>query len=116
VIAVKVKTVLFDSKSTSLITKNLTVTLGIFKYRYAEILESSSRTSLIYIQKQNNAVERSGFCSVCRRVRSKYEIQIAQKENVKDWRQCTNKKRVFSAKTLCVLVLEQSVLIHRAKS
>jgi hypothetical protein len=51
--------------------------LGINKI--AEQLGRSSRTPLTQIQKHNKAVERSGFCSVCRRVKSKNENQIAQR-------------------------------------
>jgi hypothetical protein len=49
--------------------------LGINKI--AEMLGRSSRTPLVQIQGHNRAVQRSGFCPVCRRVRSKHEIQIA---------------------------------------
>jgi hypothetical protein len=48
--------------------------------KIAEILGRSSRTPLVQIRKHNKAVERSGFCPVCRRVRSKCESQLAFKE------------------------------------
>jgi len=39
----------------------------------AETLGRSSRTPLIHIQKHNRAVERSGFCPICRRNKAVYE-------------------------------------------
>jgi len=51
--------------------------LGINKI--AEMLGRSSRTPLVQIKKHNKAVERSGFCPGCRRAKSKYESDFAQK-------------------------------------
>jgi len=51
--------------------------LGINKI--AEMLGRSSRTPLTQIQRHNKAVERSGFCPICRRIRSKCESHIALK-------------------------------------
>jgi hypothetical protein len=51
--------------------------LGINKI--AEKPGRSSRTPLVQIHKHNKAVERSGFCPICRRVGSKYESESAQK-------------------------------------
>lgn len=51
--------------------------LGINKI--AEILQRSSRTPLVQIQRHNQAVKRSGFCPVCRRIKCKYESQFAQR-------------------------------------
>jgi len=48
--------------------------------KIAEILGRSSRTPLTQIQKHNRAVERSGFCPICRRAKSKNENQIASKD------------------------------------
>ena len=48
--------------------------------KIAEILGRSSRTPLVQIQRHSKAVERRGFFSACRRKRSKYESQAAQKE------------------------------------
>ena len=45
--------------------------------KIAEVLGRSSRTPLTQIQKHNKAVERSGFCTSCRRLKSKYENKIA---------------------------------------
>lgn len=47
--------------------------------KIAEMLGRSSRTPLVQIQGHNKAVERSGFCPMCRRIRSKYESEVAQK-------------------------------------
>jgi hypothetical protein len=57
------------------------VDAGIFRISelFAEMLGRSSRTSLVQIQKHNKAVERSGFCQACKRVESRYENMIAQK-------------------------------------
>jgi hypothetical protein len=40
--------------------------------KIAEMLGRSSRTLLIQLQKHNKAIERSGFCLACRRVKSEY--------------------------------------------
>lgn len=40
----------------------------------------SSRTPLLHIQKHNKAVRKSGFCPVCRRIKSKMESTIAQRK------------------------------------
>jgi len=47
--------------------------------KIAKHLNRSSRTPLMQINKHNATVERSGFCPTCRRVRSKYESQLAQR-------------------------------------
>jgi hypothetical protein len=52
---------------------------GLSLEKIAEHFKRSSRTPLLHIQKHDKAVERSGFCSVCRRVRSIYEGEIAEK-------------------------------------
>jgi len=51
--------------------------LGIKKI--AEMLRRSSRTPLMQIQRHNRAVERSGLCPFCRRIRSKYESEITER-------------------------------------
>jgi len=48
--------------------------------KIAEIIGRSSRTPLTQIQKHNKAVERSGFCPACRRLKSKYEGQTTGRE------------------------------------
>jgi hypothetical protein len=40
--------------------------------KIADKLNRSSRTPLVQINKHNKAVERSGFCSTCRRFRSSF--------------------------------------------
>lgn len=52
--------------------------LGINKI--AEILGRSSRTPLVQIKRHNKAVDRSGFCPTCRRVRGNYQSQLIQKK------------------------------------
>jgi hypothetical protein len=52
--------------------------LGINKI--AEILGRSSRTPLVQIQRHDKAIERSGFCPACRRLKSKYESHTASKD------------------------------------
>lgn len=51
--------------------------LGINKI--AEILRRSSRTPLVQIQRHDRAVERGGFCPVCRRSKGSHESEIAHK-------------------------------------
>ncbi|MCJ7634920.1 hypothetical protein MUP77_21340, partial [Candidatus Bathyarchaeota archaeon] len=53
---------------------------GLGLNKIAEMLGRSSRTPLMQIQRHNNAVERSGFCPVCRRIQSKHSDRIATKE------------------------------------
>jgi len=48
--------------------------------KIAEILGRSSRTALTQIRKHSRAVERSGFCPACRRLKSKYECQTTARE------------------------------------
>ena len=43
--------------------------------KIAEILGRSSRTPLVQIQRHNKAVERNGFCPICRRVKSSLDAQ-----------------------------------------
>lgn len=64
-----------DKEHAEIIRLYIEERLGINKI--AEALGRSSRTPLVQIQKHNKAVERSGFCPVCRRVRSKYENENA---------------------------------------
>ena len=45
----------------------------------ADKLKRSSGTPLKHIHRHNNAVERSGFCSICKRVGSQYYDRIAEK-------------------------------------
>jgi len=52
---------------------------GLSLEKIAEYFKRSSRTPLVHVQKHNRAVERSGFCQACRRVRGRYESQIALK-------------------------------------
>jgi hypothetical protein len=47
--------------------------------KIAEVLGRSSRTPLTQVQRHNRAVERSGFCPVCRRAKSSYENRLAEK-------------------------------------
>jgi len=49
--------------------------LGINKI--AEMTGRSSRTPLMQINKHNEAVERSGFCPACKRIKNMYETKIA---------------------------------------
>jgi hypothetical protein len=55
--------------------------LGINKI--AEILGRSSRTPLMQIQRHNRAVERNGFCPVCRRLGNGNETIIVSKSSTK---------------------------------
>lgn len=41
--------------------------------KIADILGRSSRTPLLQINRHDEAVERSGFCPMCKRVKSMYE-------------------------------------------
>ena len=50
---------------------------GLGMAKIGERLERSSATPVSHIRKHNRAVERSGFCPACRRVKSKYENEIA---------------------------------------
>jgi len=59
-----------DEEHAEMISLYIEEGLGI--YKTAEILGRSSRTPLVQIQ-------RSGFCPVCRRVRSEYEIKSHRK-------------------------------------
>lgn len=47
--------------------------------KIAEILGRSSLTPPTQIRKHKRAMERSGFCPACRRLRGQYESQIAMK-------------------------------------
>jgi len=57
-----------DKEHAEIIRLYIEERLGINKI--AEILGRSSRTPLVQIQRHNRAVERSGLCPFCRRVRS----------------------------------------------
>ena len=50
---------------------------GLSVDRIAERLKRSSRTPHKHIKQHNKAVGRSGFCPACRRVKSKYEGEVA---------------------------------------
>lgn len=52
---------------------------GLGLNKIAEMLGRSSRTPLVQIQRHNNAVERSGFCPACRRMKGIHESSIAWK-------------------------------------
>lgn len=52
---------------------------GLSYEKIAEQLNRLSRTSLLHIQRHNRAIERNGFCSICRRIKSDYENTIIQK-------------------------------------
>jgi hypothetical protein len=67
-----------DKEHSEMIRLYIEEELGINKI--AEILGRSSRTPLVQIQRHNKAVERSGFCPACRRVKGVYESQNALKE------------------------------------
>jgi hypothetical protein len=47
----------------------------------SEMLGRSSRTLLMQIQRHNMAVERSGFCPVCKRVKGGYCDKMANRKN-----------------------------------
>ncbi len=53
---------------------------GLGLEKIAEYFERSSRTPLLHVQKHTKAVKNSGFCPVCRRNRSIYESEIAEKK------------------------------------
>lgn len=53
---------------------------GLSLDKIAKHFKRSSRTLLLHIEKHNRAVERGGFCPVCRRVGSIYEGEIAEKK------------------------------------
>lgn len=52
---------------------------GLGLNKIAEMLERSSRTPLMQIQRHNRAVERGGFCPACRRAGSNLESQQARR-------------------------------------
>ena len=52
---------------------------GLGMAKIGERLERSSATPVSHIRKHNRAVERSGFCPACRRVKSPYEKEIAHR-------------------------------------
>jgi len=52
---------------------------GLSYEKIAEHFSRSNRTPLLHIQRHNRAVERSGFCSVCKRIGSKYLSDIVEK-------------------------------------
>lgn len=52
---------------------------GLGLNKIAEMLGRSSRTSLMQINKHDQAVRRSGFCPACRRARGGFESQIAER-------------------------------------
>lgn len=58
---------------------SLYVNDGLSMRQIAEKLKRSSKTALDHIHNHNNAVERSGFCPICRRVRSNLESQLARR-------------------------------------
>jgi len=66
-----------DKEHAEMIRLYIEEELGINKI--AEMLGRSSRTPLVQIQKHNRTVERSGFCPSCRRVKSKLESKIAER-------------------------------------
>ena len=49
---------------------------GLSLEKIAEHFKRSSRTPLLHVQKHNRAIERSGFCPICRRVRSMHDSRI----------------------------------------
>jgi hypothetical protein len=59
-----------DSEHAEII--RLYVEEGLSYEKIGEQLNRSSRTPLLHIQRHNRDVERSGFCSVCKKVGSKY--------------------------------------------
>lgn len=66
-----------DKEHTEMI--RLYVEEGLSLEKIAEYFSRSSRTPLLHIQKHNKAVERSGFCLVCRKVKSEFETKTVQK-------------------------------------
>lgn len=52
---------------------------GLSYEKIAEQLNRSSRTPMLHIQRHNKAVDRSGFCLVCKRINSKYFCEIIKK-------------------------------------
>jgi len=57
---------------------------GLSLEKIAEQFSRSSRTPLLHLQKHNRAVERSGFCQACRRVKSGFESIMAEKNIIVD--------------------------------
>ena len=53
---------------------------GLSYEKIAEQFSRSSRTPLLHVQRHNKAVERSGFCPVCKRIGSKYLSYIDEKK------------------------------------
>jgi len=49
----------------------------------AEKIERSTRTPYTHVHKHNNAVNRSGFCAVCRRAGGKYSGKVVKRGIVK---------------------------------
>jgi len=52
---------------------------GLSYEKISEQLNRSSRTPILHIQRHNRDVERSGFCPICKRVKSGFEILLAKK-------------------------------------
>ena len=52
---------------------------GLSYEKIAEQFSRSSRTPLLHIQRHNRAVERSGFCPICRKVKSRFAAVLVNK-------------------------------------
>ena len=52
---------------------------GLSYEKIAEQLNRSSRTPLMHIQRHNRDVERTGFCPVCKRVKSRFDVILVDK-------------------------------------
>ena len=52
---------------------------GLSYEKIAEHLSRSSRTPLLHVQNHNKAILKSGFCSSCKRVKSRLEVILADK-------------------------------------
>jgi hypothetical protein len=66
-----------DTEHTEII--RLYVEEGLSYQKIAEQLNRSSRTPLLHIQRHNRAVQRSGFCPICKRVKSRFEAILVDK-------------------------------------
>ena len=55
---------------------------GLGMGKIAEQLKRSTRTPKMHIDKHNSAVERSGFCAICKRVGSEFQDKMAKRPKI----------------------------------
>ena len=66
-----------DSEHSEMV--RLYVEEGLSYEKISEHFNRSSRTPLMHIQKHNQAILKSGFCSSCKRVKSRHDVILADK-------------------------------------